>query len=168
MPTTAECAAYAGVTVANMKLYFKHFDVPVSLNVPGKSPSDGKEGGDTLQMVVCPGATPEDILNETAKGDALTAALKTLTQEQFMIIDLLYGLTGEKPLSIHMTCQKTKISKDKIRQIRDKALAVCAPIPAAMGSACKPNTPAVWCCNGLTRIYRVGKGRQRFHAKPNA
>ena len=122
MPTMAECAAFAGVTVQNMKLYFKHYDVPVSLNVPGKSPSDGKEGGDTLQLVVCPGATPEDILNETAKGDALTAALKTLTQEQFMIIDMLYGLTGEKPLSIHMTCQKTKISKDKIRQIRDKAL----------------------------------------------
>ena len=73
-------------------------------------------------MVVCESATPEDLLLQTNKQDALEAALSSLTPEQFQIIDLLFGLTGEKPISIHLTCQQTKIPKTRIVAIRDKAI----------------------------------------------
>lgn len=122
MPTVAECAAHCDVTEANMKLYLTHNEVPISLNAPPKSLAGGRAGEDTLAMVICESATPEDILLQTNKQDVLEAALSALTPEQFQIIDLLFGLTGEKPISIHLTCQQTKIPKSKIVDIRDKAI----------------------------------------------
>ena len=122
MPTIAECAAYCEVTEANMKLYLTHNEIPISLNAQAKSLSGGRAGEDTLALVICPHATPEDRLSEFNRQDALEAALGSLNPEEFRIIDLLYGLTGERPLSIHLTCQETKIPKTRIRDIRDKAI----------------------------------------------
>ena len=67
--------------------------------------------------------TPDvTVLNETAKGEPLTDSPKTLTQEYLRIIGFARWLNGDRArLAIHDMSEKTKISKDKIRQIRDKA-----------------------------------------------
>lgn len=122
MPTLEECAEHAEVTVQNLKVYFQHLEVPVSLNASAKSTGEKNEGSDTLQFVVCPHATPDDLLMEAAKTEHLGAALDCLTSEQRHVIDSLFGLSNNQPMSISALCQQDKIPKTKIVSIRDTAI----------------------------------------------
>jgi RNA polymerase primary sigma factor len=122
MPTLEECAAHAEVTVANLKVYMRHIDVPVSLNAAARSSADKGEGADNLQFIASPHATPEETMVELAEREEFKETLKSLPADEMKIIDMLFGLSGEKPLTIHMTCQLTKLPKTRIANIRDKAI----------------------------------------------
>ena len=75
------------------------------------------------------------MLLETAKQDGLTAALKTLTQEEYQIIDLLFGLSGEL-ISITQHAFKPN-PKQRIAKIRDTAILKMRAYSSEMGCACK-------------------------------
>ena len=59
---------------------------------------------------------------ELAERKEFKETLDSLPPDELKIIDMLFGLSGEKPLTIHMTCQLTKIPKTRIANIRDKAI----------------------------------------------
>ena len=122
MPTVKECAEFAEVTEANMRVYLRHLDIPVSLNAGSKSSAEKGDGGDSLQFVPSPHATPEETMVEFAERKEFKDTLNSLPPDELKIIDMLFGLSGEKPLTIHMTCQLTKIPKTRIANIRDKAI----------------------------------------------
>ena len=122
MPTMSECAASAEVTETNMRLYFRHFEVPISLNVPVKSIAHGsKQPEDMINLVVSDHAPPEEALDRRVELDGLEQALKGLSADHLEVIKLLYGFNGEKPLSLRATCMELKIPQKRILELDQEA-----------------------------------------------
>ena len=124
MPTIAECAAHAEVSEKNMAMYFRHYEVPISLDVPVKAiaqSSKSKGIENMIHLVESEGDTPEDALNNRVELDGLELALCGLTDEHLAVIKLLYGFSNTKPLSLRATCMKLKMTQKRIEELDEEA-----------------------------------------------
>ena len=124
MPTIAECAAHAEVSEKNMAMYFRHYEVPISLDVPVKAiaqSSKSKGVENMIHLVECEGHTPEQALNHGIELDGLETALSNLTPDHLKVIKLLYGFNGTKPLSLRATCTKLKMPQKRIEELDQEA-----------------------------------------------
>ena len=124
MPTMAECAAHAEVSEKNMAMYFRHYEVPISLDVPVKAiaqSSKSKGVENMIHLVECEGHTPEEALTNRIELDGLETALSGLTSDHLKVIKLLYGFNGSRPLSLRSCCMKLKMPQKRIEELDQEA-----------------------------------------------
>ena len=134
MPTIAECAEVAGVTVQNMRLYLSHYDHPVSLNQPVKAMTHGgKTAEDMLHLIEGRDSTPEQSLESGIICEGMEVALEQLTELQRVVITMLYGLSADPPMTIYKACQRLKIPRKQIRQAEEEALELMRPYCEQLG-----------------------------------
>jgi len=67
-------------------------------------------------------ASPDEILYSKALRDDIQKALSTLDDRERKIIILYYGLENGLPLTLEEIGQKMNLTRERIRQIKDKAL----------------------------------------------
>jgi RNA polymerase primary sigma factor len=71
---------------------------------------------------VCSDAPFEQVFNMTLQ-DTLDRVLKHLTEREMKIIKLRYGLAGEGPFTLEETGRMLGITRKRVRQIQEKAIA---------------------------------------------
>lgn len=92
----------------------------VSFDSPVKK---GEEGESTFgDFILDSNKGPEDEVMETSMKEDVRSLLSVLSDKERNIIELRYGLNGEKPMSLKEIGENYNLTKERIRQIEKKAL----------------------------------------------
>ena len=85
--------------------------------------AEGKEGdffADTLSDEITP--TPEDSVYEATRNDDIAAAIASLNEREQDILNRYFGLEGNAPHTLEEIGQVYHLTRERVRQIRDRAL----------------------------------------------
>ena len=92
----------------------------VSLDDPYSSDQDDSALVDYLQDENA--AMPDEQTYERALSDDMEKALDTLSDREKLILSLYFGLNGEEPLTLEEIGKKLNLTRERIRQIKEKAI----------------------------------------------
>ncbi|MFO8064418.1 MAG: sigma-70 family RNA polymerase sigma factor [Spirochaetia bacterium] len=67
-------------------------------------------------------ARPFETVFESTLQDTITAVLRKLSRREMRIIELRFGLSGEGPLTLEETGKVLGITRERVRQIQEKAI----------------------------------------------
>lgn len=120
VPEVADIANETGLDEALVKdlLQISQDMVNLDATISGKDDSEST----LTEFLTDPNATPEDeVIGESLEHE-VGELLGTLTDKEKEIIELRYGLTGEKPMSLKEIGVRFNLTKERIRQIEKRAL----------------------------------------------
>ena len=92
----------------------------VSLDDPYSSDQDDSALVDYLQDENA--QMPDEQTYERALSDDMEKALDTLSDREKLILSLYFGLNGEEPLTLEEIGKKLNLTRERIRQIKEKAI----------------------------------------------
>lgn len=118
-PTIGEIAKYMGLDVKKVMEIETLIKDPVSLSTALNDEDDG-----TLEdLVADPNAEkPEDRIDNELRAKAINQVLQSLDSRERDIIVARFGLNGAKPKTLDQLGVEYKLTKERIRQIEQKAL----------------------------------------------
>jgi RNA polymerase primary sigma factor len=67
-------------------------------------------------------ASPDEDTYVAALSDDLERALETLSERERLILSLYFGLGGEEPMTLEDIGKRLKLTRERIRQIKEKAI----------------------------------------------
>jgi RNA polymerase primary sigma factor len=117
-PLPEEIAAESGLEVKRVRELLDLVEDPVSLETPVGD-------GDSLyaDMLEDPNAAqPDEELAELLRGSELAAALDQLNDRMRHVIELRFGLTGEKPKTLEEVGAELGVTRERVRQLESRAL----------------------------------------------
>jgi RNA polymerase primary sigma factor len=119
-PTATEIAAKLELSVEEVEDTMKIANTHVSLDDPYSNDKDDNALVDYLtdddQI------SPDEGTYTNALTDDMEKALNTLTDREKLILTLYFGLSGEDPLTLEDIGKKLKLTRERIRQIKEKAI----------------------------------------------
>lgn len=68
------------------------------------------------------GLSPQGDLEDVERAQDVRDAVESLNQREELILNLYFGLTGEEPYTLGEIGEKLHLSKERIRQLKDRAL----------------------------------------------
>jgi RNA polymerase primary sigma factor len=117
--TNEEIAVYLGVDVKKIIEIEKLIKEPISLNTSLNDEDDGT----VEDLVADPNSiNPEEKLDNEILAKAITKLLPSLTEREQEVIAARYGLNHTKPQTLEQLGKKYGITKERVRQIEQKAL----------------------------------------------
>ena len=116
-PTRDEVAEALGITPQDIEVNLKAARTPLSLDA---SISDDA-GISYLNTIRAEGEVGESLVAEHLK-DEIEALVETLNERERMIINMRFGLNSYEPTTLREIGKIMGLSKERIRQIEDKAL----------------------------------------------
>jgi RNA polymerase primary sigma factor len=119
-PTHAEIAAYLGLSKARVQELIGFSHEPASLDSPVAD-----ENASRLVDLIRDERAPEPSRNAFAMAlqDTIAMVLEKLTDREMRIIKLRFGLDGEGPFTLEETGRILGITRERVRQIQERALA---------------------------------------------
>jgi RNA polymerase primary sigma factor len=118
-PTPAELAAEVGRPVEEVEQILRTAQTPVSLQTPVGDEGDG-ELGHLLPDKHLP--LPEDAAQSVSRTAALADCLDSLTDRQRTVLELRYGLDGERPRTLDEIGLVISVTRERVRQIEKQSL----------------------------------------------
>ena len=118
-PTSAEVAADLELTVDEVDHIRRSSQIPVSLEKP-VGDDEESEFGHFLTDVNEP--LPEEYVEETLRKDTLKHILEMLSQRERRVLELRYGLNGERPRTLDEVGRTFNVTRERIRQIENQTL----------------------------------------------
>ncbi len=92
----------------------------VSLDDPYSSDQDDTSLVDYLQDERAP--MPDEETYERALSDDMEKALGTLSERERLILSMYFGINGEEPLTLEEIGKELGLTRERIRQIKEKAI----------------------------------------------
>jgi RNA polymerase primary sigma factor len=120
-PTAQELADGLGIDVEEVRHLKKISQQTVSLETPIGAEEDS-ELGDFVENKSEEGVNPIDELLDKLDRDEIHKALHILPPRDRKVIELRYGLKGEKPRTLEEVGARFSVTRERIRQIEAKAL----------------------------------------------
>jgi RNA polymerase primary sigma factor len=119
-PTHAEIAAYLGLSKSRVQELIGFSHEPASLDSPVAD-----ENASRLVDLIRDDGAPEPSRNAFALAlqETLAMVLEKLTDREMRIIKLRFGLDGEGPFTLEETGRILGITRERVRQIQERALA---------------------------------------------
>jgi len=77
--------------------------------------------------------SPENLIAVLKLHDELSEALNEIGAREKMILELRYGLTGKNPMTLEEVGKRLKLSRERIRQIEERALLRLRRVASRMG-----------------------------------
>lgn len=77
-----------------------------------------------LPLMIDKRPTPDNALDTSETMSAIQIAIQRLDSNQKSVIDLAFGISGDKPLPISKICKKMKISRVNYLKVMDGALTI--------------------------------------------
>ena len=78
-------------------------------------------------------STPEDVISILKIHDELKNALSQIGDRERMILEMRYGLNGITPMTLQEIGNKLKLSRERVRQIEERAILRLRRVAASMG-----------------------------------
>jgi RNA polymerase primary sigma factor len=119
-PNEAELADELDIEPDEVRLLLSSNQSLLSLNQPVDEEGEA-EFGDLLEQYVIPG-TDEEILQESFQ-ETLREALEELSTKEQEILSLRFGLEDDQPRTLREIGEMLGISRERVRQIENQALA---------------------------------------------
>jgi len=119
-PTPEEIAKRLDIPVPEVEDTMRIANSHVSLDDPYSNDKDDNALVDYLtdkDQVL-----PDEATYEKALSDDMERALDTLTDRERKILVLYFGLNGEDPLTLEQIGQQLSLTRERIRQIKEKAI----------------------------------------------
>jgi RNA polymerase primary sigma factor len=118
-PTSVEIAADLDLTIDEVEHIRRSSQIPVSLEKP-VGDDDESEFGHFLTDENEP--LPEEAVEETLRKDTLKRILAMLSQRERRVLELRYGLNGERPRTLDEVGRTFNVTRERIRQIENQTL----------------------------------------------
>jgi RNA polymerase primary sigma factor len=118
-PTSAEVAADLDLTVDEVDHIRRSSQIPVSLEKPVGDDEESEFGHfltDENELL------PEEHVEETLRKDTLKHILAMLSQRERRVLELRYGLNGERPRTLDEVGRTFNVTRERIRQIENQTL----------------------------------------------
>ena len=119
-PTIEELSEILDLTPEEITNHMRIFGKQISMDAPIASYEDSS----LLDVLADPNAmlADQETTNNQSLRKELIRAMSKLTTRQLEVLYLYYGISNEKPLSLEEIGQKFDLTRERVRQIRDKAL----------------------------------------------
>ena len=134
-PTMAEMAKHMHWNANQVRTALNASEIVTglsSIETPLSS-GDGMEDtvGDTLKDAAS--STPDNLISILRLHDELRDALVEIGERERMIVEYRYGLTGQTPMTLNDIGKKLGLSRERVRQIEERALLRLRRVAAKMG-----------------------------------
>jgi RNA polymerase primary sigma factor len=117
-PLPEEIAKESGFELKRVRELLDLVEDPVSLETPV---GDGESMyGDMLEDPNC--EQPDEALADLLRGTELEAALEQLNDRMRHVLELRFGLTGEKPRTLEEVGAELGVTRERVRQLESRAL----------------------------------------------
>ncbi len=127
-PTSEELAVVTGISSAMVSLSQSHVGWHRSLNTP----SMDDQGITLLDVLPDPGgASPDLAMQQQSLAKDLSEILSKLEFREKDIIINFFGLHGKAPLTLEALSERLNITKERVRQIKEKAIRRLKLLPDA-------------------------------------
>jgi RNA polymerase primary sigma factor len=123
-PSSREIARVLDMTVDDVDWLRQIAQPPASLDKPMSE--DGLELGDFLEDESAP--LPEDLAATAIRTQVLTGCLAALGNRERRVLELRYGLNGERPHSLDEIGREFQVTRERIRQIEKQTLSKLAAL----------------------------------------
>jgi len=133
-PTLAEMAKKMHWTANQIRTVLNAHEVikgTTSLEMPIYSDENQDTIGDTIANEN--DSNPADLISVLKIHDELKNALKEIGDRERMIIEMRYGIAGQNPMTLQEIGEKLKLSRERVRQIEERALLRLRRVAARMG-----------------------------------
>ena len=118
-PTDEEIGEELGFTTGRLRQYQEASQTPLSLDAP----LDTDDSGSVSEIVADQNAAPPfDRVVRNNDRDLLYEVLATLDERESKILAMRFGLDDGKPKTLEIIGQRFGITRERIRQIQEKAL----------------------------------------------
>lgn len=100
-----------------------------------EKPLDSGDGGITVEDILpeSESRSPENLISVLRLHDELLGALNEIGEREKMILEYRYGLTGQSPMTLGEVGKKLSLSRERIRQIEERALLRLRRVAGRMG-----------------------------------
>jgi RNA polymerase primary sigma factor len=120
LPTPQEIADRLELPVQEVVDTMKIANTHVSLDDPYSNDKDDNALVDYLTDA--DQVSPDEGTYTNALSEDMERALDTLTEREKMILTMYFGLNGEEPLTLEEIGKKLKLTRERIRQVKEKAI----------------------------------------------
>ena len=127
-PTAAEVAAQLECSESEVREIRRMALQPVSLEKP-VGEEDDSELGDFVEDDAMP--SPFEQASVTLRSENVRRALEALPAREREVIELRFGLTGRRPLTLEEVGQTFNVTRERIRQIENHTLKKLQGLPEA-------------------------------------
>jgi RNA polymerase primary sigma factor len=127
-PTAAEIAAELGSTVREVRDVLRMAQQPVSLEKPVGEEEDS-ELGDFVEDQTA--ESPFELAADRLRCENLRRALAALPEREREVIEMRFGLTGERPYTLEEVGRAFNVTRERIRQIETHTLKKLEALPEA-------------------------------------
>ena len=127
-PTPEEIAAELETTPREVRDILRMAQQPVSLEKP-IGEEDDSELGDFVQDQTA--ESPFELASEHLRRENLRRALAALPEREREVIELRFGLTGERPYTLEEVGRAFNVTRERIRQIENHTLKKLEALPEA-------------------------------------
>jgi RNA polymerase primary sigma factor len=127
-PTPAEIAAELETTVREVRDVMRMAQQPISLEKPIGEEEDS-ELGDFVEDQTA--ESPFELAAEHLRRENLRRALAALPAREREVIEMRFGLTGERPYTLEEVGRAFNVTRERIRQIENHTLKKLEALPEA-------------------------------------
>jgi RNA polymerase primary sigma factor len=127
-PTPEEIARELETTVREVRDVLRMAQQPISLEKP-IGEEDESQLGDFVEDQTS--ESPFELANEHLRRENLRRALSTLPVREREVIEMRFGLTGERPYTLEEVGRAFNVTRERIRQIENHTLKKLEALPEA-------------------------------------
>jgi RNA polymerase primary sigma factor len=127
-PAPEEIAAQLDCSPREVREILRMSQAPVSLEKPLGDEEDTSLG-DFVQDETMP--SPFELAADTMRRDNVRRALAALPRREREVIEMRFGLTGERPRTLEEVGQAFNVTRERIRQIENHTLKKLEALPEA-------------------------------------
>ncbi|MHB1837119.1 MAG: sigma-70 family RNA polymerase sigma factor, partial [Solirubrobacteraceae bacterium] len=127
-PTMEEIAAELETTVRDVRDVLRMAQQPISLEKPVGEEEDSALGDFVEDQTA---ESPFELASERLRRENLRRALQALPAREREVIELRYGLTGQRPYTLEEVGRAFNVTRERIRQIETHTLKKLESLPEA-------------------------------------
>ncbi|OGR66949.1 MAG: hypothetical protein A2081_00130 [Elusimicrobia bacterium GWC2_61_19] len=134
-PTMAEMAKHMHWNANQVRTALNASEIVTGLSSMETPLSSGGETEDTMGDTIKDdsAASPDNLISILRLHDDLKDALVEIGERERMIVEFRYGLTGQTPMTLNDIGKKLSLSRERVRQIEERALLRLRRVAAKMG-----------------------------------
>ena len=127
-PTPDEIAAELETTVREVRDVLRMAQQPISLEKPVGEEDDSSLGDFVEDQTA---ESPFELASERLRRENLRRALAALPEREREVIEMRFGLTGERPYTLEEVGRAFNVTRERIRQIENHTLKKLEALPEA-------------------------------------